>query len=122
MLGAFRRGQALPKLLRACAPRVASSSSPFIVRTETLQAVSSPLRLAGLRQIHASSRLMEAVAAEAPVSTSQEPKRITKFQELEDLGLVSPNVIQVLTRDMKIETMTEVQSLTINQCLDGQDV
>jgi superfamily II DNA/RNA helicase len=46
---------------------------------------------------------------------------ITKFSELSELGLVSPKVIDAIT-NMGITTMTEVQTLTINQTLKGADV
>ena len=47
---------------------------------------------------------------------------VTKFHELADRRLVSPVLVNTLTKDMKLETMTEVQSLTINQTLKGVDV
>ena len=47
---------------------------------------------------------------------------VTKFQELADRQLVSPVLVKTLLEDMKLETMTEVQSLTINQTLKGKDV
>ncbi|MCJ1477475.1 hypothetical protein MMC13_006147 [Lambiella insularis] len=47
---------------------------------------------------------------------------VTKFQELADRNMVSPAVVKTLTQDMKLETMTEVQCLTINETLKGIDV
>ena len=47
---------------------------------------------------------------------------VTKFHELAERQLVSPVLVETLTRDMKLETMTDVQSLTINQTLKGVDV
>ncbi|MCJ1398000.1 hypothetical protein MMC11_001196 [Xylographa trunciseda] len=47
---------------------------------------------------------------------------VTKFQELADRKMVSARVVQTLTQDMKLETMTQVQSLTINETLKGIDV
>ena len=46
----------------------------------------------------------------------------TKFQDLADRKLVAPTVIKTITEDMKLETMTLVQSLTINETLKGIDV
>jgi ATP-dependent RNA helicase MSS116 len=46
---------------------------------------------------------------------------ITKFKELEERGLVHRNVVRTITDEMKLETMTEVQSRTINEALKGTD-
>lgn len=64
---------------------------------------------------------------EKPLSDSQsnaatEHGPVTKFQELADRGMVSPTVVKTLTQDMRLETMTQVQSLTINETLRGIDV
>lgn len=45
----------------------------------------------------------------------------TKFQELADNGLVNPNVIREITHGMGHETMTPVQTMTINETLKGRD-
>ncbi|MCJ1284670.1 hypothetical protein MMC26_004006 [Xylographa opegraphella] len=55
-------------------------------------------------------------------SRSIQPTPITKFHELADRKMVSPTVIRTITQDMKLETMTQVQSLTINETLKGIDV
>lgn len=47
---------------------------------------------------------------------------VTKFQELADRNMVCGTVIKTLTEDMKMETMTQVQSMTINETLKGIDV
>ncbi|MCJ1439225.1 hypothetical protein MMC27_008616 [Xylographa pallens] len=47
---------------------------------------------------------------------------VTKFQELAERKMVSATVVQTITQDMKLETMTQVQSLTINETLKGIDV
>ncbi|KAK5002916.1 hypothetical protein LTR60_006965, partial [Cryomyces antarcticus] len=46
---------------------------------------------------------------------------ITKFHELESRGLVHRNVVRTITDEMKLETMTDVQSATINEALKGTD-
>ena len=53
-------------------------------------------------------------------STIKSP--LTKFQELADQKLVCKTVIDTITNDMNIETMTEVQSMTIKETLKGIDV
>lgn len=47
---------------------------------------------------------------------------ITKFQDLADRGLVHSNVTNQITQGMGHETMTPVQSMTINETLKGTDV
>ena len=47
---------------------------------------------------------------------------VTKFQGLADRGMVCDTVIRTLTRDMGLETMTPVQSMTISETLKGIDV
>lgn len=60
-----------------------------------------------------------------PASHEGRPKNgglATKFQELADRGMVCKTVIKTLTQDMGLETMTQVQSMTINETLKGIDV
>jgi ATP-dependent RNA helicase MSS116, mitochondrial len=45
----------------------------------------------------------------------------TKFQDLADSGLVHPAVIREITHGMGHETMTPVQTMTINETLKGRD-
>lgn len=66
------------------------------------------------------SRLQE--AAPRPEEIPEEVVELTRFQELADQGLISSNVIDTITQRMNIETMTDVQRLTINETLDGTDV
>jgi ATP-dependent RNA helicase MSS116 len=79
------------------------------------------------RLYHASpTRGQSAVAAAAiPQEVNDDApaagRVITKFSELSELGLVSPKVIDAIT-SMGISTMTDVQTLTINQTLKGADV
>lgn len=47
---------------------------------------------------------------------------VTKFAELGERNMVCPSIVDRITRDMKLETMTHVQSLTINETLKGIDV
>jgi ATP-dependent RNA helicase MSS116 len=63
---------------------------------------------------------LKAVAQQAEAPSDSE-ERITEFQDLADKGLVNPNVIHAVTDRMNIKTMTEVQSMTINETLKGID-
>jgi ATP-dependent RNA helicase MSS116 len=51
-----------------------------------------------------------------------EDSRITQFQELATRQLVNPKIIQNITKKMNINTMTEIQSLTIHETLEGDDL
>ncbi|KAL8802608.1 MAG: hypothetical protein Q9182_003699 [Xanthomendoza sp. 2 TL-2023] len=67
------------------------------------------------------------VAAQPPPSDAQinEATRngpVTRFRELGERGMVCSTVVRTLIEDMKLETMTQVQSLTINETLKGGDV
>lgn len=60
--------------------------------------------------------------SDAEIDASTRPGRVTKFHQLADLNMVSPVIINTLTKGMGLETMTQVQSLTINETLKGIDV
>lgn len=47
---------------------------------------------------------------------------VTHFKDLASRGLVHPNVINTITKQMKLETMTDVQCRTINEALSGVDM
>lgn len=47
---------------------------------------------------------------------------LTTFQELLDRGLVQSEIVKAITDDMRLTTMTPVQSLTIAETLEGRDV
>jgi len=58
--------------------------------------------------------------AQIKQATKQGPA--TKFKDLADRGLVCRTVVDTLTKDMGLETMTQVQSLTLNESLKGADM
>ena len=47
---------------------------------------------------------------------------VTKFRDLATRGQVDKRIVDTLTRNMGLETMTQVQSLTITEALKGVDV
>ena len=47
---------------------------------------------------------------------------VTKFNDLVEHGMVCRTVVDTITKKMGLETMTEVQSMTISQSLKGQDM
>ena len=55
-------------------------------------------------------------------SQQDENGPITTFAELGQRQLVSNAIVQTLIKDMGLENMTEVQTATINQALEGNDI
>lgn len=47
---------------------------------------------------------------------------VTKFKDLAERGMVCQTVVNTITKDMGLETMTQVQSLTISESLKAQDM
>ena len=47
---------------------------------------------------------------------------VTKFKDLVERGMVCRTVVDTITKVMGLETMTEVQSMTISQSLNGKDM
>lgn len=64
-----------------------------------------------------------AAAAEPSAETSQKaaPALTTRFEDLEKLG-VHRNLVDTITKGMKYETMSDVQSKTIEPALKGTDL
>ena len=47
---------------------------------------------------------------------------VTRFEDLAKRSLVCQTVVDTITKDMGLETMTQVQSLTLNESLKGTDM
>ncbi|KAL8683619.1 MAG: hypothetical protein Q9186_000392 [Xanthomendoza sp. 1 TL-2023] len=76
-----------------------------------------------LRQRAATAEVIEdEVADEVADAEAARHGPVTKFKELGERGMVCRTVVRTLVEDMKLETMTQVQSLTINETLKGGDV
>ena len=56
------------------------------------------------------------------ISRAVEDGPVTKFKDLVERGMVCKTVVDTITKPMGLETMTEVQSMTIGQSLKGQDM
>lgn len=67
-----------------------------------------------------SRHFQESALAEESEADAQ--SEFTKFEQLGQSGIINPVVIDTIVNKMNIHTMTEVQRMTLNQCLDGQDV
>jgi ATP-dependent RNA helicase MSS116 len=63
-----------------------------------------------------------AVAEEVSTGEAVAQEPITHFKDLATQGLVHPNIINVITKNMKLDKMTDVQTATINEALSGVDV
>ncbi len=129
MYGAARHGR---YALRAV--RTISSSSQASLRTQFAPRSSriSIARPIGLSNFSSRSYHQQQAQAYAEENARAEDfgaedisavnREFTKFQELGDAGVVDQRVISTLVDRMGIHTMTEVQRMTINECLDGTDV
>lgn len=107
----------------------ASTSRSFVARSTPQLLKWQPLTSskAIFPQIHRSLHVSAArfQAAQAQAAASEEPatpERLTEFADLATHGLVDQKIIDQITRYMKIQTMTDVQSMTINETLHGDDV
>ncbi|TVY88886.1 ATP-dependent RNA helicase, mitochondrial, partial [Lachnellula willkommii] len=77
------------------------------------------------RWLHVSSRLRNEAAARAydnGDAYAKDNHEIKKFQELTDHNLVHPNVVNTIVKGLGYENMTDVQTMTINQGLQGDDI
>ncbi|KAI9710628.1 MAG: hypothetical protein M1812_007393 [Candelaria pacifica] len=144
MLGALRRGSILaPRILRSASSTPLRSLNQPYISLKTSNSVFRPATTSGLYpqttrwQSNAAAALAEdeviegeiehEVHAQEPPSNSEIQQQtqqgpITRFQELADRGLVNATVVETITSTMRIETMTQVQSMTINETLKGADV
>lgn len=122
MLGAIRRcSAALPRTVSSIST-ISTRSATFYNTTNAVRSsktVVTPIRAPSLaRAYHATQICRAAEAAEA----AGEGEAITRFEDLEKYGMVNRNIIRTLTHDMGMETMTEVQTATINEALKGTDM
>lgn len=122
MYGVARHGRIALTALRSI-----PSSCAYASRTRFL--VSGPRntlsKSSGVTFFSSTSRYLQnhAVAEDfGAEDISAANREFTQFQELADAGIIDPKVVDTLTNQMNIRTMTEVQRMTINECLDGSDV
>jgi ATP-dependent RNA helicase MSS116 len=121
MFSACRRGPAsISRVLRS----VPSTLRISTIRPAAASPLSRPSSITNIesRWIHVSSILQSQTAAAPHAGSKAHEPVITRFDELVKHGLVHPNVIDEITKTMKLETMTEVQTATINTALQGTDM
>ncbi|KAG9697101.1 DEAD-domain-containing protein, partial [Aureobasidium melanogenum] len=121
MLGALRRCSTV--LPRSVAQISSATRSPAVSK------ISRPYNAALItRSLHQTVQWKQqnaAVAEEEGLGFQSEQNDdgpITTFAELGKRKLVSKGVVQTLIKDMGLENMTEVQTATINQALNGNDI
>lgn len=126
MYGATRHGRAVLKVLRSF-----PSASVSVPRSRFFPSYSQNIRSRPIGATYFSSTSQRQHAtAEATAGAedfgaediSAVNREFTKFEELGQTGVVDQRVIDTLVKGMGIHTMTEVQRMTINECLDGTDV
>ena len=141
VLTAYRRGGALfGKAVRRfqSTPRNSSAiclTSPFLLHQSPPLGITSRqfCQIPRLLQQAEASLLRQQETIEEDVQEHIPPLRstasgdthngqITKFQELADLQLIDRDIIRIITKHMHLETMTDVQSLTIRESLSGNDM
>jgi len=129
MFGALRR---CPATLSRNLPTAAISSR--VLRTPLSQsstALRIPLQASRLAKpsfagFHHSAKWQQIAAAEEAEHEAEqdieENGPVTTFKELATRGLVHPSVINTITNQMRLTTMTDVQTRTINEALSGVDM
>ena len=124
MVGAFRQGQALSQVLRITSSSSTSLPRSFLSRPQICHRLPSLASSSLAARAFSSLPAWRQYAAQAYADNQANgpPQQFSKFQDLADHGIVSPKVIGTIVNDMGIHTMTDVQRLTINECLDGADV
>ncbi|OAT06911.1 DEAD box RNA helicase HelA [Blastomyces gilchristii SLH14081] len=121
MLGSVRRGNVLARTLRTCIARPVRIQAGIQQPINTFR-VAQQQSILPTRSFHAYPALRSSQAASAVKEAEEAPCELTQFSELASNGLISDNVIRVITNQMNITTMTDVQRMTINATLNGSDV
>lgn len=110
-------------------PRVAAVSSSIAAGFRSSMRTTATPRVMPMvsQHLYAKGRFYATDAAEAPAANAEQaaetanPELITKFADLKKLG-VHNNLVRSLTETLRYETMTPVQSATINAALQGKDM
>lgn len=122
MLGTVRRF-GVSHALRATAPR---SVSTRLAQPPKWQAPSNLSSLAATRSLHSSYPRLSVATVEAIVkeTESYKPAIITEFSDLAAENLIHNKIIKNIIQPdrMNLKTMTEVQSLTLNEIVKGDDM
>lgn len=123
MLGTVRRF-GVSQALRATAPR--SISARLATQLPKCQIPSALSSLPATRSLHSSFPRLSAATAEA-IAEETEPSKsaiLTEFSDLATDNLIHNKIIKNIIQPdrMNLKTMTEVQSLTLNEIVKGDDM
>ena len=110
--------------------QICSLQRPSVISCRALHSSPQWRRTAAIAEAHddaVEGQARQQVTSQSPPSDSENDAskvlgRVIKFRQLADLNMVNPVIVNTLTKDMGLETMTQVQSLTINETLKGIDV
>jgi ATP-dependent RNA helicase MSS116 len=123
MLGTVRRF-GVSHALRATAPR--SISGRLATHLPKWEAPSTHSSVAAIRSLHSSFPRLSAATAQAIAEETEpsKPAMITEFSDLAAENLIHNKIIKNIIQPdrMNLKTMTEVQSLTLNQIVKGDDM
>lgn len=139
MFAAARRGHAsIAKYLRL--PSISSTSSNLALSWKYSSGVARLASIPVPRAFNTTSQWRQEAAVQTlgsqqngdgaadeeskPKSPETQPQHgpVTRFAELGERKMVSPTIVENITSGMKLDTMTHVQTLTINETLKGTDV
>lgn len=98
------------------------SVSQSLVASRRIAPLASKVFVASLHQSAVWRQVAVAEQASTGEATQQEQEPIRNFKDLATKGLVHPNIVNTITKHMKLETMTDVQTATINEALSGVDM
>jgi ATP-dependent RNA helicase MSS116 len=123
MYGAMRRCPAM--LSRSLSTAAISFKCTRTPLSQPIRARGTPSRFTNVSTagFHHSAKWQQIAAAEEEAGQDAPTAApVTEFADLAVLGLVHPNIINTITKQMRLKTMTEVQTRTINEALSGNDV
>ncbi|CAK7273704.1 hypothetical protein SEPCBS119000_005795 [Sporothrix epigloea] len=110
--------------LRNAVCQTSSLRQTLVLQRHGVPALSQTARLARCYSDHAAAAAAATAEAEVQAEAETEaasPGLITRFADLEKIG-VHANIIDALTKRMRYENMTPVQSMTITPALAGKDI
>jgi ATP-dependent RNA helicase MSS116 len=107
----------------AALPRAISapSSNLFANRTLRFNRIVRSFQPTVTRSLHQSPLLRDDSNIAATESADVQAP-LTKFQDLQDQGIIHRNIVENMTKGMGLVEMTEVQSKTINSAIKGTDI
>ena len=120
MFNVYRRGPASISRVFSAVARIPSTGPSTLALSFQKTA---PLA-SGARRIHVSPLRSQEAAAKRDerLNRPAQALNVDQFDQLIEQDLVHPNVVRAITEGMGHHTMTQVQSLTINQALRGTDM